>query len=223
MLVDQIEGAAIETEPGAAGLGGQPCAPLSAARRAGLDDASHLLDRVEDLLRHGPAAADQHERRGRQRVGEVAEKGAELVGAEAADAAGDHHAALDEERRRLGGVDDGRHLVVLAGQVVDGEHRIGVTHELVHESAHGVTGEDGVVAPDEVRGHGRVRHHPASWTAASTSHTRRVPFTSWVRTMRHPNETPMAAAASDASPRSWISRSRARPRNVLLDADNSSG
>ncbi len=41
--------------------------------------------------------------------------------------------------------------------------------------------------------------------------------------IRHPSVAPRAAAASDASRRSPISRPRTTPRNVLLDADSSSG
>ena len=54
-------------------------------------------------------------------------------------------------------------------------------------------------------------------------HTRRVPLTSWARTMRQPRATPRAVAAREASRRWVTSRSRSTPRKVLFDADRSSG
>src|SRR5439155_9201784 len=119
----------------------------------------------------------------------------------APDLAGDHDPAGREERRRLGRVDDRRDRgvgVITAAHLLHHETNVLLPDQLVHEGAGRVAHEDGIVAPHQIDGKGLT--HAASRIAARTSHTRRVPFTSWARTMRQPRATPTAAAASDASP-----------------------
>ena len=88
-------------------------------RRCRRDVPAGRLHRVGQRLRQPPAAADEHQLGRRQRVGEVADERRQLVGGEAPDVAGDHDPPLGEERRRLGGVDDGAQLDVLAVELVD--------------------------------------------------------------------------------------------------------
>src|SRR6185437_5392887 len=135
-------------------------------------------------------------------------------------------AAVDEERRGEAGVDDGAHVELVArpaAHLFDHEGVVALAHQLLEQGPHLLGDQGRVISLDEIGG-GRPRHaHAASLTAASASRARQVPLTSCTRTMRQPQAMPRAAAPMEASRRSVSSKSRIFPRNVLLEAERSSG
>ena len=101
-----------------------------------------------------PAAGDQDELRRVERVGEVAEQRAEVVGVEAPDVAGDHDPAVGQERQRLGGVDDRAQFVLLAVELVDQQAAVVVADELGDEVVRLVAQDRLVVTGQQMDSHG---------------------------------------------------------------------
>ena len=148
----------------------------------------------------------------------------------------DHDALVDQKGWGQAGVDDRAHVDVIArtaADLFDHEGVVALPHHLGQQPAHLLGHERRVVALDEIRrcAHSAAlirlrsfgRAHSAALTAASASRTRRVPCTSCTRRIRQPQDRPSAAAPRDAGPRSVRSRSNMTPRNVLFDAESSSG
>ena len=226
VFADQVGGGGVEAHRTLLQLGAEPHATVPARRHPGVDDMADPAHRVAQRARDLPSPADEHEPGGGKRIGQVGHQRPDLGGEEPADLAGDDDPVAAEEGRRLGGVDHGPQLA-LGPEVLDHQGGVVVADQLGHERPDGITRDARVVALDQVgrkggRGLGR-RHASASRMAAMARHTRRVPRTSWALTIRQPRVTPSAVADNDASPRWVMSRPRMTPRNVLLDADSSSG
>ena len=147
---------------------------------------------------------------------------------QAAGLAHHHDPPVDQEGRREAGVDDGSHheLVPRAtADLLDDQHMVTLAHHLGQQRPHLLGHQRGVVTLYQVgrRRAGVAGAHGASLTAARVSRTRQVPRTSCTRSTRQPHAIPRAAAPREAARRSVSSRSRIRPRKVLLDAERSSG
>ena len=191
---------------------------LAGAGGGGVDHPPDLLDGVEEPGAGLPPAGDEDERGGVERVGQVVDQRLEGVGTPPSDVADDDHPAVGEQRRCGRGIDDRAHCEVVPRQLLSREGAVGALERVVDGVAHRVGEKHRVLALDQHDGDA----HSASMTAARTSRTRQVPATSCTRRIRQPPMRPMAAAASDASRRSSMPRSRNCPRKVLLDADSRS-
>ena len=133
-----------------------------ARRRAG------GLGGVGQRLGQPAAAADEHELGRGQRIGQVGDERGDVVGAEAPDVAEHDDAPLGEERRRLGGVDDGADLDVVAVELVDHQRPVAVADQLVDELGDRGPQDRLVVAGQQVHGH-RSHHRSASRRLPNTA------------------------------------------------------
>ena len=121
-----------------------------------------LAHGIEQGARRLAPAGDEHEGRRWERVGEIVDQKSDVLGREATDRPRHDDPLVPEEGRRLGGLDDGRHLIVVAVQLLDGEGGVVVPDEGPDQLAYGISGEDAVVTLDVVHGQvgGRRHGHP---------------------------------------------------------------
>ena len=137
-------------------------------------------------------------------------------------------------------------------ELLDHERRVAVAHQLLAQGVGGLSDQRGVVALHQVDGLARPRPRwttrrrrpPATFAltgpsprparrgdgrrraapmAAMTEHTWRWAATSCTRMIRHRGLRPGRWPPARPSRRSSISRPSTTPRNVLFDADSSSG
>ena len=154
-LGDRLGGRRRQSHAHLARLLDDPCLAIAGTRRRvrRVHGAAGLLDRVRQRLGQPAATAGEHEIGALQRIGEVGDERPELLGGEPADVASHDDAAIGEERRGLGGVDDAADLDVVTVELVDDERAVGVADEAVHEVADGGAQDRLVVADQEVHGH----------------------------------------------------------------------
>ena len=202
-------------------LGVHPLAGLAAG--AGVDLApSGALDCVDQRL-GDPPTHPLDDQRGRVERGlEVANERRHVVLAgEVLDTATDDDAAVGEERRRRGCVDERADLLglLVEDDLVDQQGAVAVADEVVDQDGERGADEDLVGALDQVH-----RCHAAAWLiAAMVSATRRAALTSWARRMRQPLAIPSACAALVPAERSVTSVPSSSPMNRLFDADRNTG
>ena len=204
----------------------QPCLAVPGLARGDVDDLTRRVHRLDERRRHGPTPADQDEHRRREGVLQDLDQAGGVGGEDPTGLTHHDHAPVHQEGWGEAGVHhraDTQLVARPATDLLDDERMVAVAHHVVDEPAHGLGHERGVVTLDEIHRRRRRRAHSASLTAARTSRARHVPLTSCTRTMRQPQAIPRAAAPMEASRRSVSSRSRILPRNVLFDAESSSG
>ncbi len=226
MVRQEVGGWRLEPDRCAPQMIVQPRLALPRLGGRDVDDLPGRLDGLHEWRRHRPASTDEHQHRRGQGVLDDLDQPGNVRSEQPPGFAYDHHPPVHEEGRGQAGVDDGANAELLPqspADLLDDEGVVAVAHQVGQQGAHLLGHQRGIITLDEIRRRDLSAAHLASLTAASTSRTRQVPFTSCTRTRRQPQAMPRAAAPMEASRRSESSKSRIPPKNVLLDAESRSG